>query len=218
VVGRSLALSLARWRRRSLGGVVVSPVASSLARWRAVNPLMLSLVGGPVVSLLALSFTHSLAGRVTRSRGFRRLRFRRVIRAVRDSGCLIWRVLGWADSGDGGGCRCVVPASCRVVRAFVASSRLRRVVRAFFVSSGSSSCRSRLCRWAGRVFVLPGSSHVILLAFVVSSGRSVCRLRVRRVVSFPVVVVWTCRRSSTSVTWHRRPAHFVVVSERERAG
>jgi hypothetical protein len=42
---------------------------------------------------------------------------------------------------------------------------------------------------------------------------SSCRPCVRRVVSFPAVVVWSCWRSSASVTWHLRPVRFVVVSE-----
>ena len=80
------------------------------------------------------------------------------------------------------GCRCVVPASCRVVRAFVASSRLRRVIRAFVVSSGRLLCRALVVgRWSCRPGVRP--------ALVVSSVRP----RLGRVVrpSPP----WLCRPS-----------------------
>jgi len=131
------------------------------------------------------------------------------------------------------GCRCVVPASCRVVRAFVASSRLRRVIRAFVVSSGRLLCRVLVVgRWSCRPGVRPAlvvssvrprlgcvvrpspprscrpsppwSCRVGLPVLVASSLRSSCRPRVCQVVSFPVVVAWSRWRSSTSVTWHLR--------------
>jgi len=70
------------------------------------------------------------------------------------------------------GCRCVVPESCRVVRAFVASSRLRRVIRAFVVSSGPLLCHvcwSLGARRVVRAFDPPWSCRPSVPASVVSS-------------------------------------------------
>ena len=49
----------------------------------------------------------------------------------------------------------------------------------------------------------PPHVRCVVWAFVMSSLRS-------RVMLFPVVVVWTCWRSSASVTWHLGPVHLVV--------
>jgi hypothetical protein len=173
-------LSCARWRRRQPAGV------SSGLRGLA----------GVVVSPPSSSpgFVGSLPSSSARRRLFRAswARWRRpepavVFAGLRKPAGLVVSPLGLSSSRPG----------------------FRRLVRAFVVSSGPSSCRARWPlggvgrRWCSsrrvvRLSVRP--SCRVVRAFVVS-----CRSRWWSCCSRGGVV-WTRWRSSTVVTWHLRPA------------